>query len=69
MVSVAKSKRSREIPLNDATLSMPVELNEHAADRQPIVGNTIAHADRQRKHFSRDQSPAYYKGKRLGSCA
>jgi len=53
-VSVAKSKKAREIPLDDTTMAMLVELKEQAADREPIVGNTTAHADRQRENFSRD---------------
>ncbi len=52
--SVAKSKKSREIPLDDTTMAMLVELKEQAADREPVKGNAGVYADRQRANFTRD---------------
>jgi len=52
--SVAKSKKSREIPLDDTAMSMLIELRKAAADRKPIAGPTAQQTEQQRRNFSRD---------------
>jgi len=52
--SVAKSKRSREIPLDDTTMATLIELREQAADRQPQPGLTPQQTEQQLRAFSRE---------------
>ena len=52
--SNAKSKKAREIPLDDATMSMLVEQREKAADREPVDGPSPAMTASQHRLFSRD---------------
>lgn len=49
----AKSKRAREIPLDDTMLAMLVELRDAAAARQPVVGKTAGLTVAQAATFSR----------------
>ena len=51
--SVAKSKRSREIPLDDAMMAVLIKLKEQAADREPMVGRSRIQVA-QRANFTRD---------------
>jgi integrase len=51
---VAKSKKAREIPLDDALLAMLVELKGRAGERQPVAGKTEAETVDQAARFSRD---------------
>ncbi len=53
-VGVAKSKRMREIPLDDTALGMLVRLRKAAADREPVAGLTPVQTEQQRRNFSRD---------------
>jgi len=53
-VSVAKSKKTREIPLDDTAMSMLIELREASADRDPVAGQTAQQTEQQLRNFSRD---------------
>ncbi len=50
----AKSKKAREIPLDDMAMAMLIEQREWAADREPVAGNTEAQTASQHARFSRN---------------
>ncbi len=52
--SVAKSKRSREIPIDDNVMGMLITLREQAADRRPVAGSTPSLTAQQQARFTRD---------------
>ncbi len=51
---LAKSKKERDIPLDDALLAMLAELKGSAGERQPVAGKTAAETIDQAERFSRD---------------
>jgi integrase len=50
----AKSKKPREIPLDDETLDILAKLREAAKQRQPVEGVTLEQSEQQKANFSRE---------------
>ncbi|MBW3599058.1 MAG: site-specific integrase [Planctomycetes bacterium] len=51
---MAKSRKTREIPLDDELMAMLTDLRDRAKDREPVEGVTPWHTERQLRNFSRD---------------
>ena len=52
--SWAKNHKSREIPMNDAILSMLTALRDTARRRKPVAGLTVDQTAKQAQSFSKD---------------
>jgi integrase len=60
--SLSKSKKAREIPLDDAAYELLVDLRNKAAERRPVEGATARQTEQQSKNFSRGRRPAHRGG-------